>query len=65
VGASNLRSLDRSPRIGILLHLDLDGTKLLSSSARVEVPRRAFGTRKRDIFHMPCVRLFFMPHLFK
>ena len=66
VSASKMRSLVQSPRIGILLHLDLaDGTKLLSSSARVEVPRRAFGTLKRDIFHMPCVRLFFMPQFFK
>ena len=66
MGASKMRSLVQSPRIGILLHLDLaDGTKLLSSSARVEVPRRAFGTLKRDIFHMPCVRFFFMPQFFK
>lgn len=43
MGSSKMRSLVQSPRIGILLHLDLDGTKLLSSSARVEVRRRAFG----------------------
>ena len=56
VSASKMRSLVQSPRIGILLHLDLaDGTKLLSSSARVEVPRRALGhTQARRLSYAMC-----------